>query len=80
VLNHVGGKPPFFDGTSTFDYWKRKINMYLGSINDRVWEVTENDYVILDPTNPINNGRANKQCDSMVVNTIYNGIDSKVFE
>ena len=54
--------------------------MYLGSINDRVWEVTENDYVILDPTNPINNGRANKQCDSMVVNTIYNGIDSKVFE
>ena len=55
VFNHVGGKPPFFDGTSSFDYWKRKMKMYLGSINDRVWEVTENDFVILptmrEPTN-----------------------------
>jgi hypothetical protein len=38
VFNHIGGKPPFFDGTSSFDYWKRKMKMYLGSINDRVWD------------------------------------------
>jgi hypothetical protein len=25
--------------------------MYLGSINDQVWDMTENDYVIIDPTN-----------------------------
>jgi len=37
-------------------------------------------FVILDPTNPTNNERANKQCNTMALNTIYNGIDSKVFE
>jgi hypothetical protein len=37
------------------------MKMYLGSINDRVWEVTKHDFVILDPANPINNERANKQ-------------------
>jgi hypothetical protein len=58
VFNHVWGKPPFFDGTSSFDYWKRKMKMYLGSINDR----------------------ANKQCNTMALKTIYNGIDSKVFK
>ena len=39
VFNHVGGKPPFFDGTY-YDYWKRKRKMYLGSFNDEVWDVT----------------------------------------
>jgi hypothetical protein len=79
VFNHVGGKPPFFDGTS-FDYWKRKIKMYLGSINDKVCDVVENEFVILDPTNLTDNDKINKQCNIMVLNTIYNGIDSKVFE
>ena len=54
--------------------------MYLGSINDRVWDVTESDYVILDPDNPANQDKANKQCNTMALNTIYNAIDSKVFE
>jgi hypothetical protein len=80
VFNHVGGKPPFFDGTSSFDYWKRKMKMYLGSINDIVWDVTERDYVILDPTNFIDNERENKQCNTMALNAIYNSIDAKVFE
>jgi hypothetical protein len=60
VFNYVGGKPPFFDGTSSFDYWKRKMKMYLGSINDRVWDVTEYGFVILDPTNLTDNERASK--------------------
>jgi hypothetical protein len=80
VFNHIGGKPPFFDGTSSFDYWKRKMKMYFGSINDEVWEVTEHDFVILYPTNPTNNERANKQCNTIALNTIYSGIDAKVFE
>ena len=79
VFNHVGGKPPFFDGTC-YDYWKRKMKMYLGSINDQVWDVTESDYVILDLDNPTNTNKANKQCNTMALNTIYNAIDSKVFE
>ena len=79
VFNHVGWKPLFFHGTSSFDYCKRKMKIYLGSINDRVWEVTENDFVILDPANPTDNGKANKQCNTMALNTIYNGVDSKVF-
>jgi hypothetical protein len=54
--------------------------MYLSSINDQVWDVTENDYVIIDPTNLTNNDTANKQYNIMALNTIYNAIDSKVFE
>jgi hypothetical protein len=79
VFNHVGGKLPFFDGTS-FDYWKRKMKMYLSSINDKVWDVVENEFVILNPTNLTNNDKINKKCNTMALNTIYNGIDSKVFE
>ena len=54
--------------------------MYLGSINDKVWDVTESDYMILDPTNPTLRELENKQCNTMMLNTIYNAIDSKVFE
>ena len=75
----MGGKPPFFDGTC-YDYWKRQMKMYLGSINDQVWDVTESDYAIIDPNNLTNQGKANKQCNTMALNTIYNAIDSKVFE
>jgi len=54
--------------------------MYLGSIKDQVWDVTESDFVILDPTNLTNQDKANKQCNTMALKTIYNAIDSKVFE
>jgi hypothetical protein len=74
-----GGKPPFFDGTC-YDYWKRKMKMYLHSINDQVWDLTESDYAIIDPNNLTNQDKANKQCNTMALNTIYNAIDSKVFE
>jgi len=57
-----------------------KMKMYLGSINDQVWDVTESDFVILDPNNLTNQDKANKQCNTMALNTIYNAIDSKVFE
>jgi hypothetical protein len=77
VFNHVGGKPLFFDGTC-YD-WKRKIKMYLDSINGQVWDVTKSDYVILDPDNLTNADKANKQCNTMALNTIYIAIDSKVF-
>jgi hypothetical protein len=79
MFNRVGGKSPFFDGTS-FDYWKRKMKIYLGSINDKVWDVVENGFVILDPTNLTDNDKINKQCNTMALSTIYNGIDSKMFE
>jgi hypothetical protein len=79
VFNHVGGKPPFFDDTS-FDYWKKKMKMYLGSINDKVWDMVETKFVILDPTNLTDNDKINKQCNIMALNTICTGIDSKVFE
>ena len=49
-------------------------------MNDQVWDVTESDYVILDLDNLTNNDKANKQCNTMALNTIYNAIDSKVFE
>jgi hypothetical protein len=42
--------------------------------------VIENEFVILDPTNLIDNDKINKQYNTMALNTIYNGIDSKVFE
>jgi hypothetical protein len=74
VFNHVGGKPPFFDGTS-FDYWKRKMKMHLGLINDKVWDVVEIEFMILNPTNLTDNDKINKQCNTMALNIIYNGID-----
>jgi malate synthase len=62
------------------DYWKRKMKMYLGSINDQVWDVTESDYVILDPNNLTSTDKANKQCNTMALNTIYDAINSMVFK
>ena len=56
------------------------MGMYLCSINDKVWDMTRNDYVILDPTNPTPRELQNKQCDTMALNTIYNAIEFKVFE
>ena len=56
------------------------MKMYLGSINDQVWDVTESDYVILDLDNLTNTDKANKQCNTMALNNIYNSIDSKVFK
>jgi hypothetical protein len=56
------------------------MKMYHGSINNQVWKVTENDFVILDPNNLTNNDKSNKQCNTMALNTIYNAIDSKMFE
>ncbi|XP_066361417.1 uncharacterized protein [Miscanthus floridulus] len=56
------------------------MRMYLGSINDQVWKVTENDYAIIDLDDPTNQDKINKQCNTMALNTIYNAIDSKVFE
>ena len=64
VFNHVGGKSPFFDGTC-YGYWKRMMRMYLGSINNQVWEVTENDYAIIDPDDSTNQDKINKQCNTM---------------
>jgi len=55
VFNHVGGKPPMFDGTASFDQWKRKMKMHLGTIHTKVWNVSENDFVILDPDNLTDN-------------------------
>ena len=52
----------------------------MGSTNDKVWDVTESDYVILDPTNPTPRELVRKQCNTMALNTIYNAIDSKVSE
>ena len=49
--------------------------MYLGSIYDQVWDVTESDYAIIDPTDLTNQDKANKQCNTMALNTIYNAID-----
>jgi hypothetical protein len=80
VFNHVGGKPPFFDGVSSFAHWKRKMTMYLGSIHERVLRVTENDFAIIDPDHLTDEDRANRTCNRMTLNTLYNGIDTKVFE
>jgi hypothetical protein len=56
------------------------MNIYLGLINDQVWDVTESDHATIDPDNLTNQDNANKQCNTMALNTIYNAIDSKVFE
>jgi hypothetical protein len=42
--------------------------------------VTEHDYVIIDPNNLTPNDHINEQCNTMTLNTLYNGFDAKVFE
>ena len=42
--------------------------------------MTESDYAIIDPDNLTNQDKTNKQCNTMALNTIYNAIDSKVFD
>ena len=39
-----------------------------------------NTNIIIDPDNLTNQDKANKQCNTMALNTICNAIDSKVFE
>ena len=56
------------------------MRMYLGSINDQVWDVTENNYAIIDPDSLTDQDKTNKQCNTMALNIIYNAIDSKVFD
>ena len=56
------------------------MKMYLSSISDKVWDVVENEFVVIDPTNLTDNDKINKQWNTMALNTIYNDIDSKVFE
>lgn len=45
-----------------------------------MWDVTEKEYVILNPNMLTPTYKSNKQCNTVVLNTIYNGIDPKVFE
>ena len=56
------------------------MKMYLGSTKYQVWDVTKSDCPIIDPNNLTKQDKANKQCNTMALNTIYNAIDSKVFE
>jgi hypothetical protein len=71
VFNHVGGgKPPFFDGTTSFDHWKRKMKQYLRSSNDKVWDMAKSDYAIIDLDNLSPNDYINKQCNIMALNTL----------
>ena len=74
MFNHLGGKPSFFDGTC-YNYWKIKMKMYLGSINDQLWDVTESDYVILDLDNLTNTNKANKQC-TWIISQSHKDVES----
>jgi hypothetical protein len=50
------------------------MTMYLGSINERVLQVTENDFAIIDPDHLTDEDRANKTYNRMALNTLYNGL------
>ena len=56
------------------------MKTHLGSIHEKVWEVVEGGYVILDPANVQPSEQAMKNCNTMALNTLYNGMDQKVFE
>jgi hypothetical protein len=56
------------------------MKQYLGSIHEKVWEVTHHDYAIIDPDNLTNNDRINNQYNTMALNTLSHRFDAKVFE
>ena len=80
VFNHVGG------GQTTVLWWH--MLWFLEEKDEDVswfnqWPSVECDrewLCILDPDNLTNQDKTNKQCNTMALNTIYNAIDSKVFE
>ncbi|XP_066341339.1 uncharacterized protein [Miscanthus floridulus] len=73
------GKPPHFDGTC-YDYWKRKMSAHMKSMNQKIWDVVENDFVVINPNNPTANEEEKLQFNDIAVNTLYDALDVKVFE
>jgi hypothetical protein len=61
------GKPLMFDGSSS-DYWKRNMSTYVISMNIKIWDVVENDFVVIDPTN--STAREEEKLHSMILPSI----------
>jgi hypothetical protein len=56
-----------FDGSS-YDYWKRNMSAYVKSMNRKIWDVVENDFAVIDPTN--STAREEEKLHSMILPSI----------
>ncbi|XP_066324012.1 uncharacterized protein [Miscanthus floridulus] len=77
-FNHMG-KPPHFDG-SNYDYWKRKISAHLKSINRKVWDVVDNDFVVINEARPTPRKEEKLKNNDIAINQFYEALDLKMFE
>ena len=73
------GKPPHFDVTS-YDYWKRKMCAHLKSINRNVWEVVDNDFVVINEASSTPREEEKLQNNDIEIDQLYEALDLKVFE
>lgn len=69
---HVG-HAPFFDGQD-FDYWKTCMLIHLEAVGENVLKVVEDDFVVIDPNNPIptdkENIKANAQAKNILIRSL----------
>lgn len=56
------------------------MGRHLKSMNRKVWEVVEKDFVVLDPNDPTPREEEKLQLNDIVFSMIYNAVDQKVFE
>jgi hypothetical protein len=71
-FHHVG-KSPYFDGTC-YDYWKRKMCAHLKSINRKVWEVVDNDFVVINEASPTTRDEEKLQNNDITINQFYKAL------
>jgi hypothetical protein len=75
-FHHVG-KSPHFDG-SNYDYWKRKMGAHLKSVNRKVWEVVDNDFVVINEEQPTAREEEKLQNNDIAINQFDEALDLKV--
>ncbi|XP_066361328.1 uncharacterized protein [Miscanthus floridulus] len=49
-------------------------------MNHKIWDVVENDFVVIDPTSPTPREEEKLQFNDIAINTLYDALDIKVFE
>ena len=77
-INHVG-KPPKFDGNA-YGYWKKKMQAHIKSMNRKIWQVVEKDFIVLDVNDPTPREDELLQLNDIAVNVLYEALEEKIFE
>ena len=70
---NVLGKPPKFDGTS-YDHWKRKMQVHLITMHIEVWQATLAKIEIANPNALTNDDKRKIECNAHAMNALYTSL------